>query len=577
MTQTVASSAAGDASQVGTDESASTTSATSGIRRLNPADGLFLRAEHLDQMQTYARELALASGISRGTGVAYGYGLTLEGTDMHVTPGLAIDPSGAPLRMGEPVTVSLGTLATPPGRYWIIEVIAGSDYPAGSEPVYGSLCDDPCSGTSIYPWLDSSVRIQVTAKDASPDLASAALSPLWRNRLASAFFEQERRDSRPWLTPGQSGQVAAINALPWSGPQPEIAPSPAGVPIGALLRVGDEWVLDVWIGRRDLIATPPRDAWEWRLGLRPWAVFVAQVLQFQAQLADIPGIAPLGEAVFGDAEEFYEVVLKSPPRSRRAVQQAWDKWQSQHRQPTEDGILRGYGFGELPPAGFLLAPDGESPLQLRVEAIFGANVVVRLHHNSADAALRAVTGAQHLDRIPLDQPEDKPVVDVWIPDVAADLPVVRTGSYGWIAFARCRDEAAAAPDQVGVFSVLALEFEHDLAHVTKRLAGDHWKGGNPVAVLYYPAAEWGVPTPEEALAAVSAEVTTQAENDQLLLGVIGLASYDSRMPLAGVRAALLPRGAYPAGGLRLPETYVAQRDGDEAILLVFGTPPPDEQ
>jgi len=55
--------------------------------------------------------------------------------------------------------------------------------------------------------------------------------------------------------------------------------------------VDGEWVLDAWIARRDLIATPPRDAWEWRLGLRPWAVFIAQVLQFQAQLAGAPGIA----------------------------------------------------------------------------------------------------------------------------------------------------------------------------------------------------------------------------------------------------------------------------------------------
>src|SRR5262249_24063328 len=154
---------------------------------------------------------------------------------------------------------------------------------------------------------------------------------------------------------------------------------------------------------------------------------------------------------------------------RKAVQQAWEDWQQQHRQPAGDGTLQAYGFGELPPAGFLPAPAGAGPLQPQVEAIFGSNVIVRLHHNSADAALRAVTGAQHLDRIPLDQPENKPVVDVWIPDVAADLPAVRTESYGWIAFARCRDEAVPAPDQVKVFSVLAYKNEHDLAHVAKRL------------------------------------------------------------------------------------------------------------
>jgi hypothetical protein len=579
MTQTVASSAAGDASQARTDESASTISTTSGIRRLNPADGLFLRAEHLDQMQMYARALALAGGIAGGTGVVYGYGLTLEGAAVHVTPGLAIDPSGAPLRTGETVSVPLAHLDTQSsGRFWIIEVIAGPDQPADSEPVYGNLCADPCSVTSIQPWLDSSVRIQVTANDTLPLLASVAESVLRRNWLASAFYEKERRDGRPWLTPGQSGQVAAINALPWSGPQPGNAPSPAGVPIGALLRVDDEWVLDVWTARRDLVATPPRDAWEWRLGLRPWAVFVAQVLQFQAQLASLSGAASLGQAVFGDAEEFYEVVLKDLPRSRKAVRQAWEDWQRQHRQFTGDGTLRAYGFGELPPAGFLpagflSASADAGPLQPQVEAIFGSNVVVRLHHNSADAALRAVTRAQHLDRIPLDQPENKPVVDVWIPDVAADLPAVRTESYGWIAFARGRHEAAAvspaATDQVKIYAVTA-DLQHDetkLEQVVDRLAGTNWAGGQLVATLEYPAAEWGVPAPEEQLAAVREAVTKMGQ----LWGVIGLASTDSRCPLAAARAALLPVGSRTDEPLQLLPTYAATHEGgEEAILLVFG-------
>jgi hypothetical protein len=571
MTQTVASSAASDASQAGTDESASATS-TSGIRRLNPADGLFLRAEHLDQMQTYARELALAGGISGGTGVAYGYGLTLDGSDLHVTPGLAIDPSGAPLLMDQQTMVSLAHLNTQPSaRFWVIEVIAGPDQPADSEPVYGNLCADPCSVTSIQPWLDSSVRIQVTANDTLPGLSSVALPTMRRNWLASAYFEQERRDGPPWLTPGQSGQVAAINELLWSHPQPAIAPSPAGVPIGALLWVDNAWVLDVWIARRDLIATPPRDAWEWRLGLRPWAVFIAQVLQFQAQLADTPGVAMLGEAIFGDAEEFYEVLQKSVPRSRKAMRQLWDEWQRQHRQPLLDGSLAGNGLGELPPAGFLPAPAGEGELQQQADAIFGANVVTHLHHNSADAALRAVTGAQHLDRIPLNQPDHKPVVDVWIPDVVADLPVVRTQSYRWIAFTRCRDEAAVsvpAADPVAVFTVSAAKGE-TLDKVAGRLQKGDWKTGKLLATLKYPPAEWGVPTPEDSLANVR-QTVKQMDPQEQLVGVIGLASAESRRPLAAARAALLLVGLDADGDVQLPATYIAHHGGGEAIWLVFG-------
>src|SRR5215472_14465640 len=91
-----------------TDESVGTTTSITGIRRLNPADGLFLRSEHLNQMQTYSRELALAVGIAGGTGVVYGFGLTLSGSMLSATPGLAIDAAGMPLRTAETITVALG-------------------------------------------------------------------------------------------------------------------------------------------------------------------------------------------------------------------------------------------------------------------------------------------------------------------------------------------------------------------------------------------------------------------------------------------------------------------------------------
>ena len=42
------------------------------ITRLNPADGLFLRAEHLRAMEDYASDLALAVGMAGGPGVVHG-------------------------------------------------------------------------------------------------------------------------------------------------------------------------------------------------------------------------------------------------------------------------------------------------------------------------------------------------------------------------------------------------------------------------------------------------------------------------------------------------------------------------
>jgi hypothetical protein len=83
-----------------------------GIRRLNAEDGLYLRAEHLRQMQQYARDIALLAGVAAGPGVDYGFNVTLAGSAIHVTPGLAIDAARCPLRSLRDVTVSLDGLDT---------------------------------------------------------------------------------------------------------------------------------------------------------------------------------------------------------------------------------------------------------------------------------------------------------------------------------------------------------------------------------------------------------------------------------------------------------------------------------
>ena len=61
--------------------------ADGGIARLNSTDGLFLRAEHLTAMQDYARELARCAGLAAGSGVVYGYGVSLSGCGTHVRAG----------------------------------------------------------------------------------------------------------------------------------------------------------------------------------------------------------------------------------------------------------------------------------------------------------------------------------------------------------------------------------------------------------------------------------------------------------------------------------------------------------
>jgi hypothetical protein len=385
-------------------DSVSSAAAASGIRRLEPVDGLFLRAEHLRQIEDYARDLSLANGIAGGPGVVYGYTLDLDpaGQIVGATPGLAIDPSGLPLRSLARLEADLSGLArSERGRIWIVEVIAAEPIPAGSEPQYSAVCATPCGPQSrIQPWRDDAVQLRVRAQTLYGAWVDTRPTRLLLSALVSAYFDQERRDGDPWLTPSAPGTaVAGLGSRPWAGAAPEATSGPAGIPLGLLAWIDDQWVLDVWSARRDRLLSPPDTAWHNHLGLRPRPVFTAQVLQFTDQLTR--------EAV--DA--------KNPLPSR---------------------------FVEIPSAGFLPLPVGlgeslKTALQLEswLEVIFEGAVRLSVEECSADVALSAVALAQHLDRIPLvAQAENGPVVQILVPAIPADLPAVTTPRYGWVAFVR---------------------------------------------------------------------------------------------------------------------------------------------
>src|SRR5436305_1935748 len=77
------------------------------IVALNPADGLFLQAEHLAAIEDYTRALTRALGVAGGTGVVYGYHLTVRDATLEVTAGLAVEPAGQVLRSVATAVVSL--------------------------------------------------------------------------------------------------------------------------------------------------------------------------------------------------------------------------------------------------------------------------------------------------------------------------------------------------------------------------------------------------------------------------------------------------------------------------------------
>ena len=438
----------------------------SGICRLQPSDGLFLQAAHLERMQDFARELALSIGVAAGAGVVHGYqaGLsetkagTTSGTTSGTTcrtiltvgPGLAIDPSGRPLRSKSAVELPLDNLAVENDRFWIVQVMKGEPHLSGSENVYGNLCDDPCSSATIQPWADEGVIVQIVT-DSFAGLSTVNPPALRRNWLASHYFERERANGDPWLVPGADGPTLS---KPWSDGTPE--PAPAAVPIAVLLHLPPQlWVLDVWTARRDMSAAPPQPAWQSRLGMRPWNIFIAQVLQFQAQSADRAAAAtmqaPATEAganivkLIEEAVSAYNDTDVKPPKLGEALAalQGAEPAPVTETAPT----LPQQGFAELPPAGFLPDPAGEKDPARYYTQLFGGSVDVRVCPSSADYALRAVEHAQHLDRIPLDQSKNRPKVDVLLPTELADLPALRTSQYGWAAYVRHRATTSDAAGQ----------------------------------------------------------------------------------------------------------------------------------
>src|SRR5262249_51965268 len=85
--------------------------------------------------------------------------------------------------------------------------------------------------------------------------------------------------------------------------------------LAVVARAGNTTIfLDPWIVRRERMDAPSRRYWQWTMRMRPWNVFLAQMLQFQCQLADLlAGGSPPGTPAVDPC---------SPPQE--ALQQAAD-------------------------------------------------------------------------------------------------------------------------------------------------------------------------------------------------------------------------------------------------------------
>ncbi len=454
--------------------------ASTELKGLHYFDGKFLRAQDMQTEQAFLRFLAALAAQGGGAGVVYGYDVTsADAASVLVKQGLAFDAGGRPLYLtvdqrldlgalvaatqasdpgasGSPIrssdfadcTVALaaGTVPTAPGSDLYLLTVGFLEALCGEEDVFGKLCEDACVDAKNRRFVLDGVifrAVPLVGLGGLPTSQKVTLGPQhYRSRVASAFFDAERKAVSPQITgAGIQDGVFCLGARQLVGD---------GVPIAVFSRTGNTTAfVDAWIGRRERIEPPNRRYWAWRMSMRPWDVFLAQIFQFQCQLKDaLMGVVTGGggdpcapkTAVIGQARELVSRVeawyagvattlgadgMKALPvqpfqlaelsRLKAALAGVASPTSPQGARLLIDG-----GIVELPSAGYLPVSVGSPTVNQQVLDLMGAGVDLRFCICRPDFVPHVLEQAQHMERISLleglEDPARVPRVDVFVPD-----------------------------------------------------------------------------------------------------------------------------------------------------------------
>jgi hypothetical protein len=380
---------------------------TGGVVGLNYYDGRFLRADDLTLEQAGQREYADLSNQGTAAGVVYGFDLTGQGSGvLGLSCGLARTPSGHVIHLPAAVTATIPDLlgatlaASPPGTpstgftpcptHGPSTGGGGAGVPGltlyrvglrsattlqGTGEVYGVVCSGCGSAAdSAYRADGVTLFLQPLTPNLDPWTMPGVTRPEThlRSQLAAAWFAGERAAA------GRLSAQSLRSALWHTG-----AAAQAGddvVTIGVLGWDGSTiTLLDRWTACREAIQTPPAGYWAIQLEQRPDAVFLAQVLQFQDQLAAAPAVSG------GSAQ-----------------------------------ILIDRGFVELPAAAYLPVTPSAGDLRDQLAAQFGPGVRLWLCAVRRDQIPHELERARSMDRISLlrglRDPQVPEHVDILVPD-----------------------------------------------------------------------------------------------------------------------------------------------------------------
>lgn len=470
------------------------------LTRLHYFDGKFLRADALTLEQDYHRALVRLSNLAGGWGVVHGLGISLASEQLSVTPGLAITPAGSTVLLSNTFTVAVSKLvdsataaptnpSTPgvagSGNFGNCDCDTTNDISTsattgyyeitvgpveglcGNEEVYGKLCEDACVTDSQSPYWKEGLVLRLRPINLNLSGSSTVLpnDANLRNRVASAYFASE-----PWLTASLLSS-AGLNSPNWCNPA--MMYNRDEVPIGLLVRNGSSTqFIDAWSARRERMDTQARGYWQGRMMMRPWNVFLAQILQFQCQLSGVfkPGVkefdpmdddckklrALLGDSLrelekarkkyaegnkkilgmLGDNSKALEE-MESPFKSLETLASKLSDAQDSLTYTPQNRMLINAGFVELPPAGYLPVVPGKTAINEQLQRMFGEGVNLHFCTARPDFIPHAVEEDQHMQRISLtrglDNPAQKEDVEIFVPDgQIIDALGTENGTY-WFA------------------------------------------------------------------------------------------------------------------------------------------------
>ncbi len=457
-------------------------------------DGKFLRADDLARDQEYHRSALRLANQAGGFGVVHGLEVSLHRSEIRVQPGLGVTADGELLMLGSVLSVGVEALiaaslveapagsgtagasgapaapapgsgafgpcvsastAAPPAALasgWRLYRLTLAPHRAlcGFEDVVGALCERACVSERQRPYQMEGVRLRARAESLPlpPRPGFEVDGRHARSRIASALFAREDGATAP--LPDNGGRL--LGPAWCSG-----APHAAGneLTLGYLVRgAGTADFIDLWAGRRERFAPQAPGYWERRTRRRPHADFMAQVAQFQCQLAGLlkDGAPPVDEG--GDCEALRGLVRNLQTQLAQALGSndpetvdwtqatsvatmkrlgAFVKQAASAMQGAPDRVLLERGIVEVPPAGFLPVSPNGAPVLRQVQALLGPGVQLQLCSAPLDAIGHLFEEAQHSARSSLTRgladAADKPLLQIIVPDgqAEASAPAVPPG------------------------------------------------------------------------------------------------------------------------------------------------------